>query len=207
MSTPSSLATNSAMANATRASPVANATRASPMANASIPKLSFMDAMSKPTFAETVSATHPSHLQDGGKKKRSTTSKKSSTSSKKSSATRKQGGAMLDDVKNLAVPFAILLAKQGLQTMFDKKKTAKSGTPSATMSARAAAQPSSSRRKSTLSGGSCGSQCAAVAPTQMGGAKRGKKAAHGGSANAGGKAVKSRFEKLSREIDAFLQKY
>jgi hypothetical protein len=135
----------------------------------------------------------------------------------------KKGGALMDDVKNLAVPFAILLAKQGLQTMFDKKKT-KSG--SSELSAKSAASPTSARRKSTLTGGSCGSQCAAAVTTasHTGGAKAksasskraastrasGKASSSRASSSRGGskgEQVKSRFEKLSKEIDEFLQKY
>lgn len=34
----------------------------------------------------------------------------------------KKGGALVDDMKNLAVPFAILLAKYGIESMTDKPK-------------------------------------------------------------------------------------
>jgi hypothetical protein len=152
--------------------------------------------------------------------------------------TTKKGGALMDDVKNLAVPFAILLAKQGLQSMFDKKKAKKGGEVE--LSASSASKVSSQRRRSTIAGGSCGSQCAGlsqftnaatpVAPTatqppalptlpQMGGKKKVvkrvvkkiKKSKKGGSeeqeAGAHSMQVKSRFEKLSKEIDEFLQKY
>ena len=91
---------------------------------------------------------------DGGKRK----TKKCST--KKSP--KKKGGALMDDVKNLAVPFAILLAKQGLQTMFDKKasKVEKKAD---------SAELSVSARRKTAAGGSCGTQCAAAAQSLTGG--------------------------------------
>ena len=173
----------------------------------------------------------------GGKKTKKVVKK---PAGKKPAAKKtKKGGALMDDVKNLAVPFAILLAKQGLQSMFDKKKAKKGGEVE--LSASSASKVSSQRRRSTIAGGSCGSQCAGlsqftnattpVAPTatqppalptlpQMGGKKKAvkkpvkkavKKTKKGGSeeqeAGAHSMQVKSRFEKLSKEIDEFLQKY
>ena len=54
--------------------------------------------------------------QVGGKKK---------VASKKPVKKTQKGGAFMDDVKNLAVPFAILLAKQGLDRMKAKKTVEK----------------------------------------------------------------------------------
>lgn len=112
--------------------------------------------------------------------KQSTQSKKQSNSQDKKKSSKK-GGAIVDDVKNLAVPFAILLAKEGLSKMFPKgdKKTLKS------LNASSASKPSSSRRRTTMSGGSCNLGC---------------------TAQTGGQAAKQLFE-LQNEIDHFLQKY
>jgi hypothetical protein len=93
----------------------------------------------------------------------------------------KRGGAFVDDVKNLAVPFAILLAKEGLSKMFkDDKKNAKKD-----VSSKTASKPSSTRRRSTLSGGTCNLGCNAMT---------------------GGQAAKELFQ-LQKEIDNFLEKY
>jgi hypothetical protein len=64
----------------------------------------------------------------------------------------KKGGAFVDDVKNLAVPFAILLAKEGLTKVFadKKKKSAKEDAKKTTKS---------STNKRTLKGGSCNAGC------------------------------------------------
>lgn len=121
------------------------------------------------------SKSAPKQLQqEKDKKKQSSQDKKQKTSAKK-------GGAIVDDVKNLAVPFAILLAKEGLSKMFkgDTKKSSKS------MSASSASKPTSSRRRTTLSGGSCNLGCTALT---------------------GGQATKQLFE-LQNEIDRFLEKY
>lgn len=164
----------------------------------------------------------------GGKKSKKTVAKKP-VGKKPVGKRTKKGGALMDDVKNLAVPFAILLAKQGLQSMFDKKKAKKGGEVE--LAASSASKVSSQRRRSTIAGGNCGSQCAGVseftpAPTtsqsppltQLGGkrkivkkTKAKAKPKKGGSeeqeAGAHSQQVKSRFEKLSKEIDEFLQKY
>lgn len=95
----------------------------------------------------------------------------------------KRGGAIVDDVKTLAVPFAILLAKEGLNKLFKEKKSASASS----LSPKAAATPSSTRRRSTLSGGSCNLGCGVGG--QMGGA-----------------AARDLFN-LQKSIDNFLQKY
>jgi hypothetical protein len=48
--------------------------------------------------------------------------KKTVKTSKKKTPKTKKGGALVDDMKNLAVPFAILLAKYGIESMTDKSK-------------------------------------------------------------------------------------
>jgi hypothetical protein len=106
----------------------------------------------------------------------------SSKTSAKRSQSSKKGGSFVGDVQNLAVPFAILLAKEGLSKVF--KKTDKTGT-SSSLSAKSASQPKSTRRRSTLSGGSCNLGCGAMT---------------------GGRAARELFQ-LQKEIDNFLEKY
>lgn len=106
--------------------------------------------------------------------------KKTSSSASKSKVSKK-GGALLQDVQNLAVPFAILLAKEGLTKMFkDEKKSSPS-----TKSVKTASKPSGLRRRSTMTGGSCNLGCAA---------------------QTGGQAAKQLFQ-LQKDIDNFLEKY
>lgn len=91
----------------------------------------------------------------------------------------KKGGSFVADVNNLAVPFAILLAKEGLSKVFKKD------TKKASVSPNTARKPSSLRRKSTLAGGSCNLGCGAMT---------------------GGRAARELFT-LQKEIDNFLEKY
>lgn len=105
-----------------------------------------------------------------------------SSKSSKSKQDEKKGGSFVADVQNLAVPFAILLAKEGLSKVFKKdEKTAKSSVSSA----KTASKPSSLRRRSTMSGGSCNLGCGAMS---------------------GGRAARELFQ-LQKEIDNFLEKY
>jgi hypothetical protein len=92
----------------------------------------------------------------------------------------KKGGSLAHELKSLAVPFAILLAKQGLDGMFDSKKSSSKKAIEATSS--------SSKRKAAVGGG-C-SSCA-TPPPMAGGSKSGK----------------SRYAQLAKEIDEFLSKY
>lgn len=129
----------------------------------------------------------------GGKKR---TSKKAAPAKKPSSSKGKKGGALLDDVKNLAVPFAILLAKQGLQNLFDEKKTKTDKKPKTEKKTKtekkpAASKPSSSKRRTSIAGGS-----ACTAGCGMAGG-HGKKAA----------SIQTQFDSIAREIEQFLQKY
>ena len=144
--------------------------------------------------------------QEGGKRTRKTkkpaATKKSATKKPTTKSTKSKGGALIDDVKNLAVPFAILLAKQGIQAMFEKKPKAETSSPK---------KSPKLATKRTAAGGSCGAQCAAAVATggsacaaPLTGGKPKPRGARGGSATG---AVKTRFEKLSQEIDNFLQKY
>jgi hypothetical protein len=129
--------------------------------------------------------------QDGGKVKSSksvskSTTKPSSKSPSKSSS--KKGGALMNDVQNLAVPFAILLAKEGLSKMFkstEEKPSKTSKKTGTTTSAKSASSSKSMRRRSTMNGGSCNLGCGAMT---------------------GGEAAKQLFE-LQKQIDNFLEKY
>lgn len=155
------------------------------------------------------------NMEGGAKKSRKSTTPKKPAGKKCGGSAKKQGGALMDDVKNLAVPFAILLAKQGLQSMFDSSKASKSvgasarATPASGKSVELEA--SSSRRRAAAVGGSCGSACAQAAMpalTQSAGKKKSQKPRKGGAEESASAAtVKTRFEKLSKEIDEFLAKY
>ncbi len=121
----------------------------------------------------------PSKQQEREQDKKKQQKQQERTQDKKKQSA-KRGGAIVDDVKNLAVPFAILLAKEGLSKMFPK------GTSSSkTLSPASASKPLSSRRRATMSGGSCNLGC---------------------TAQTGGQAAKQLFA-LQNEIDRFLEKY
>lgn len=97
-----------------------------------------------------------------------------------------KGGAIVDDLKTLAVPFAIILAKKGLD-MSKKKKS--NVTVTSGMSPKSTKKPMSSRRKTTFVGG-CSSGCGGHLDIPQGGG------------SAGGQ-----IKKLHRSIDNFLKKY
>lgn len=104
--------------------------------------------------------------------------KKTVKTSKKKTSKAKKGGALVDDMKNLAVPFAILLAKYGIESMTDKSKD----------------KPTKKSK-----GGEC-KTC-----TQGGDLDKKKKTTKkGGKA---GEEMKKRFTQVANEIDAFLAKY
>lgn len=186
-------------------------------------KAPYANTLESPSAKLTFVDAETNLFQEGGKRKvkkgrKSTTTKQATKTTTKKSSTgskgKKRGGALMDDVKNLAVPFAILLAKQGLQTMFDKKK--KSTDTDVEFKAKTASQTSTARRRTTLTGGSCGSACAQSlhggttrTQVQSNSSERVSKTKNSNTRQGGSKTneVKSRFEKLSKEIDAFLQKY
>jgi hypothetical protein len=91
----------------------------------------------------------------GGRKKRVVKKPVAAADKKKPVADKKKkkGGALVDDMKNLAVPFAILLAQQGLKGMLNKNNDSK--RPASSRSA-------SSRSNKSKSGGSGCSSCAAT---------------------------------------------
>lgn len=122
---------------------------------------------------------------------KSPSQKQSKKSSKSAFQSKKTGGALVDDIKNLAVPFAILLAKEGLENMF-KKKADKAEKTAKTASAKKA---SSTARRRTISGGAaCASGCG-----MTGGRKQQKQTA--------GNKVAQEFESIAKEINEFLAKH
>lgn len=149
-------------------------------------------------------------MLEGGKKKKSLKKKSSKkggecslcedqdqTGGKKSSKKSKaKGGSLVSDLSNLAVPFAILLAKQGLESMFDSKKTAKTLKKSSLKGGK-----TDTFVGSPLDGGDCGCGAPSTpAPAMVGGKKNGKKPKKGGETS---KKVLS----LNDQIDNFLNKY
>lgn len=138
----------------------------------------------------------PQSAKSGAKSAKSPKSAQSAQSTKSAKSAKsgaKHGGALVEDIKNLAVPFAILLAKEGLDGVFKKKKAEKAEKAvTANTTPKAAAKPSSYRRKSTISGGACSAGCGMT----------------GGSAMAAnGAVVKNHFDSIAQEIEKFLQKY
>ncbi len=125
--------------------------------------------------------------QDGGKRKKRTT--------KKPAAPKKGGDALSEQLTGLAVPFAFLLAKQGLEAMKSKPK---STTPKKKISPR---------RRASLAGGD-----AEAAPSALSGGKKSKTGGNCSTCNRasmiGGAAHSLRnLEKLRKNIDNFLSKY
>ncbi len=143
------------------------------------------------------SSVSSEHQAGGAKKKRST---KPKTTTKKASSSKKtlgkKGGALIDDVKNLAVPFAILLAKQGLKNLFDKKeeKPKKKTDKKKAAPAAKASKPASTKRRTSIAGGS-----ACTAGCGMSGGTTGK--------SKRGASIQTQFDSIAREIEQFLQKY
>lgn len=145
----------------------------------------------------------PVVLKDGGKRRKpkSTPTPKRTTkpaSAKKPAAAKpKKGGSLPSDVEKLAVPFAILLAKQGLESMFaDKKKT----SPSAVGVAKSPKTKAKTASASKQSGGTGCSACAASVPTQAGGKARGGRARSSSSSV----SMKNSYESLAQRLERFL---
>lgn len=124
----------------------------------------------------------------GGKKSRS--QKTVSSGKKQQQQQQKKGGAVVDDIKNLAVPFAILLAKQGIQSLFDKKSSESVGISA---SPKKSVKSKSSSRKQE--GGSCvtcqGKTAGGAAPSKQGRTT----------------SLKKNYVSLAKKIDEFLSKY
>lgn len=125
--------------------------------------------------------------QEGGKSKTKKSSKKS----------KAKGGSLVSDLSNLAVPFAILLAKQGLESMFDSKKTAKTLKKSSLKGGK-----TDTFVGSPLDGGDCGCGAPSMPTPAMVGGKKNK----GKKAKKGGETSKQSLS-LNDQIDNFLNKY
>ena len=132
------------------------------------------------------------------KTKKATAAKKATKPKPKPAAAKPKtrttrGGSFFDDVKALSVPFSLILAKQGLDSM--------KARPSSSASKRSAA--------ATQRGGSCGTQCAGG---MYGGSSSKVRIPHtapskktmGGSATG---PVGAQMAQLSKKIDNFLSKY
>lgn len=146
----------------------------------------------------------PEIMLEGGKKKSSKTKKggecslcdTDKTGGKKTKKPKAKGGSLVSDLSNLAVPFAILLAKQGLASMFDSKKTAKTLKKSSLKGGHTNTVVGSS-----LEGGDCG--CGAPpSPAMIGGKKNKSK-----SKSKKGGEISKKVLSLSAQIDNFLNKY
>lgn len=135
-------------------------------------------------------------LEGGARRKR--TAAKKPASAKPKTSNKKKGGAMMDDIKNLAVPFAILLAKQGLEGMFDKSgsKVGVAASPKKTP-AKSPAKKSPATKKAQ-SGGACAT-CQNVTGTMSGGSSR--------SRSKKTSDVKRSYQSLAERIDKFLSKH
>lgn len=140
---------------------------------------------------------------------------------------QKQGGSLVSDIQNLAVPFAILLAKQGLDGVFGKSKpekpvaAKKKTTRPSSAKAAPASKPASAQRRKTITGGSgkastsekFGGSGKASTSGQFGGvcssasACAGMKGGNCQRKQGGSKNVSSQFDQVAKEIQSFLHKY
>lgn len=111
---------------------------------------------------------------------------------------KKKGGAIVDDLKSLAVPFAILLAKEGVQSLFDSKSEmgVAQSTPKSASPAKKTPKAKGGSKQEQQAGGTCMS-CQEAA--KMTGGIRPRK---------GGKAtLRDNYATLAEKIDEFLAKY
>lgn len=162
----------------------------------------FKAPASKPVLSSEVQGNDESALpyaNVGGRKKKLSKMEKKPKSN--AASKKKKGGALAEDLQNLAVPFAILLAKEGLENMFKEKKTkAKKAAPSAAPKKRRGSIAGGGNTDVidvVNTGGSCGSSCA------LGDIATSKK--KGGSKKS--QDVKEQFNTIAREIQRFLDKY
>jgi hypothetical protein len=124
--------------------------QASVQANAVVAPTPALEGGRKSSKSKSAAKSSSKSVSSKSQSSKGGEAKKTAKSAAKSSAKKsvKKGGFIADDIKNLAVPFAILLAKQGLTNMFDKKKQeSKAKTPSPS-------KPSSIQRRKSVSGGS-----------------------------------------------------
>ena len=129
---------------------------------------------------------------------------------------QKEGGAMVDDLKNLAVPFALLLAKEGLQGLFQNKSDSDVGV-SARKSASAKKASASSTAKKSASATKSASAKKSVSKkndeqNQQGGACTACQSSCGGKAGGSNKkanseVLKKNYTSLANKINEFLSKY
>ena len=137
--------------------------------------------------------------QEGGiKSSKTKTNKTNKTKTKKS-----KGGSLVSDLSNLAVPFAILLAKQGLESMFDSKKTSQSLKKSSLKGGK-----TDTFVGSPLDGGDCGCGATSSMPTpaMVGGKNTVKTVKKVKKTKKGGETSKQSLS-LNDQIDNFLSKY
>lgn len=137
------------------------------------------------------------------KEKKPRSSKKvGGTTSKR---TTKKGGGLVEDIQKLAVPFAILLAKQGVQAMFEKENVQQTNGNVAVASPANAVKnaKNANAKKSPAKGGykkkqAGGSGCTAceMLPPMNGGSKRG-----------GTNDIKKKYNELASRIENFLSNY
>lgn len=93
--------------------------------------------------------------------------------------TKKSGGMFMDDVNKVMVPFGLLLAEKGLSNLMKKDKSKKSPSKKSSVE---------ENKKAAVGGKSKGS--------------KGKKGGNNGTSN-----LANEFEKLSHQIELFLNKY
>ena len=169
-----------------------------------IPKAHFTDS----ALLEIPTVSADNFLLSGGKCKGKGKKAKKAVDKKKPVAAaeaapkpkKKKGGNLVDSMRSLAVPFAILLAKQGLDGMFNKKtKTEDKGKSVKAKTVKIA--KASSQRRRTATGGGCDS-CAKV-----GGDDKISKVGGDDKISKMGGVTTSRYAQLSSEIDTFLKKY
>jgi hypothetical protein len=171
-------------------------------------------------------------LQEGGKRRKAAAKKPKVAAKKPKSraAPKKKGGAVMDDVKNLVVPFAILLAKQGLQSLYENKsgdvgitaspKKSASATKSASTSVRvakpASATKSASSERRVAKSASATKSASKKQEEQQ---QQQRQRQQGGSCTAcqsptitggngkSGALLKKNYSSLAKKIDEFLSRY
>lgn len=172
--------------------------------------------------------------KEGGKKKVTTkkpAAKKTVVSDKKKvqkvpkksvRSSKKKGGDLMGDVQKLAVPFAILLAKQGVQAMFEESKkgnssgNAVSSSPSESVVSSSSKNSKNSKNNSSSqnggmkkkqAGGTGCPSCQTVTP-MTGGSKSKKTVKSGGTVgDVTEKSIKEKYNDLASRIEQFLSRY
>lgn len=168
-------ATQAALTSASNAKGVPyNSLVAAPKATGGAKKTTKTSKTAKPSSAKTAKPSSAKTVKPASK-------------TKSSKSKSKSGGALMEDIKNLAVPFAILLAKQGFDSAFEKKAAA------------AESKSASSKRRGTMAGGSaCASGC---------GMTGGQSQKQQQRRQPEGQVLQKRFNHIAKEIEDFLNKY